>query len=59
MYIPTKLYIYIYGNNQSEEDYLKVFGKSKKGVTSNKHKGSTKEEDDVLEVGEDGVDISS
>ena len=57
MYIPTKLYIY--GNNQSEKDYLKVFGKSKKGVTSKKHKGSTKEEDDVLEVGEDGVDISS
>ncbi|KAL7542592.1 hypothetical protein ACHAXR_011929 [Thalassiosira sp. AJA248-18] len=38
-----------------EEDYLKVFG-NKESETEESHKSG---EDDVIEVGEDGVDISS
>ena len=39
-----------------EEDYLKVFGKKKTNKTE--EKPTKDEDDDVLEVGEDGVDIS-
>ncbi len=42
----------------TEEDYSKVLGKIK-AMKDKESKPKSEEDDDVLEVGENGVDISS
>lgn len=42
----------MHATNSSDDDYLKVFGKKKNAESK------VENDDGVLEVGEDGVDIS-
>mmetsp|Transcript_4017 Transcript_4017/g.7473 ORF Transcript_4017/g.7473 Transcript_4017/m.7473 type:complete len:136 (-) Transcript_4017:1176-1583(-) len=50
--------VYASDGTSIEEDYLKVFGKAQSGE-SEKETPISEDDDDVLEVGEGGVDISN